>query len=138
MSKSNYLEAQLMDHTLGGGTFTKPATVYVSLHTADPTDAGTGTEASGSGYARKAVTNNATNFPNATGTNPTTKSNGTAITFDPATGDWSSGANLTHFGIWDASSGGNLLIKGALGVAKPVLNGDTPSFAAGAITWTED
>lgn len=138
MSKSNYLEAKLQDHVLGGPDYVRPATVYVSLHTADPTDAGGGAEATGSGYARKSVTNNATNWPAATGTTPTTKSNGTEIAFAAATGDWSAAANMTHFGLWDAASGGNLLIKGALGTAKPVLNGDTPTIAAGALSWTED
>ena len=44
---SNYLEDALINATLRATTFTSPATVYVSLHTADPTDAGTGTEVSG-------------------------------------------------------------------------------------------
>ncbi len=53
---SNYLENALINATLRATTFTSPATVYVSLHTADPTDAGTGTEVSGGSYARTAAT----------------------------------------------------------------------------------
>ncbi len=136
-SKSDYFEKKVLD-VIGGTGITAPATVYVSLHTADPTDAGSGTEATGSGYARKAVTNNSTNWPNASGTSPATKSNGTQIDMATATGDWSSGSNQTHWGLWDASSGGNLLYYGALTVAKPVLNGDTASFGVGAIVLTED
>jgi hypothetical protein len=135
MSKSNYLENKVNDHVLGGPDYTRPATVYVSLHTADPTDAGTGAEATGSGYARKAVTNNATNWPASVNGS---KSNGTEIAFDPATGSWSSGANQTHFGIWDALSGGNLLRYGALTTPKAFTTGDTPKFAAGTLVCTED
>lgn len=131
---SNYLENEILDHILGGADYTRPATVYISLHTADPGETGA-SEATGSGYARKDVTNNATNFPAAASG---AKANGTAITFAAATGNWSSSANMTHFGIWDASSAGNFLGGGALSVAKPVLNGDTPSFAVGDLDITLD
>jgi hypothetical protein len=53
---SNYLENAIINATLRATTFTSPSTVYVSLHTADPTDAGTGTEVSGGSYARKTAT----------------------------------------------------------------------------------
>ena len=79
------------------------------------------------------MTNNATNWPAATGRSPATKANGTVVSFGPATGDWSSAANLVAFGIFDALSSGNLLWCGLLAEAKPVLNGDTPSFAIGAL-----
>ena len=41
---SNYLEEKLLDHTLGTSAYTHPSTVYLALHTADPTDAGSGAE----------------------------------------------------------------------------------------------
>lgn len=131
---SDFLENEILDHIFGAAAYTAPATVYVSLHTADPGDTGA-SEASGSGYARKDVTNNATNFPAASGG---AKANGTAITFAQATGNWSSSANMTHFGLWDAVTAGNFLGGGALAVAKPVLNGDTPSFAIGDLDITLD
>ena len=53
---SNYLENALINATLRDTTYTSPATVYVSLWTTDPTDAGSGTEVSGGSYARTAVT----------------------------------------------------------------------------------
>ena len=53
---SNYLEAAIINATLRNTTYTSPATVYVSLWTTDPTDAGSGTEVSGGSYARTAVT----------------------------------------------------------------------------------
>lgn len=132
MSKSNYLENAILDHILGGPDFTRPATVYVSLHTADPTDAGTGTEVSGNGYARVAVTNNATNWPAASSG---AKSNGTTITFPTATGSW---GTVSHFGIWDAATNGNLLYHGALNASKAIADGDTASFGVGDLDITED
>lgn len=131
---SNYLEDEILDHIFGGGDYTRPATLYVSLHTADPGETGA-SEASGSGYARKSVTNDATNFPAASSG---AKANGVAVTFAVATGNWSSSANMTHFGIWDALSSGNFIGGGSLSVAKPVLNGDTASFAIGDLDITLD
>lgn len=132
MSKSNYLEDEILDHVLGGGDFTRPATVYVSLHSADPGETGAN-ELSGDGYARASITNNATNWPASTGG---VKSNGAAITFPAATGtDWD---EATHFGIWDASSAGNPLYLGELTLPKTVQVGDTASFAIGELDITED
>lgn len=108
-SKSDYLENKILDHVLGGGDYTRPATVYVGLFTTAPSDTGGGTEVSGGSYARVAVTNNATNFPAASSGS---KSNGTAITFPAATANW---GTVVAFGIFDASSGGNLLYWGWLG-----------------------
>lgn len=137
-SKSDYLEAKLLDHVLGATAYTPPATVYIALYTAAPTDAGGGTEVStggGSLYARVAVTNNTTNWPNATGTTPTAKSNGTTFTFPTAGADW---GTVTAFGIFDASSGGNLLYWATLNSNKLISNGDTASFSNGTITISED
>ncbi len=131
---SNFLENEILDHVFGAAAYTAPATIYVSLHTGDPGETGA-SEATGSGYARKDVTNNATNFPAAASG---AKANGVAVTFAAATGDWSTAANMTYFGLWDASTAGNFLGGGALIVAKPVLSGDTPSFPVGDIDITLD
>ena len=139
---SDYLENKLVDLTLRGQAFTAPATLYVSLHTTATTDAGGGTEVSGGSYARVAVTANLTNFAGtqsagsttaSTGTGGATSNNGT-ITFPSPTGNW---GTVSHFGIWDASSGGNLLFHGALTTSKTINNGDAaPSFAAAALAIT--
>lgn len=126
---SDYLENEIADHILGGGDYTRPATVYIALFTAAPSDAGGGTEVSGTGYARVSVTNNATNWPAAS---IGAKANGTAITFPAAGASW---GTATHFGIFDASSGGNLLFHGALTTSKSIGIGDTPSFAIGALSF---
>ncbi|HEV7375516.1 MAG TPA: hypothetical protein VGN95_12405 [Pyrinomonadaceae bacterium] len=132
MSKSNLLENALLDHVLGGGDYSRPATVYIALYTSAPTDAGGGTEVTGGSYTRAAVTNNATNWPAASGG---VKSNGVAVAFAQATASW---GTCVAFGVFDALSGGNLLYWGMLTVAKPVSNGDTPSFPIGSLQFTED
>lgn len=131
-SKSNYLELALLDEVLGGVNFAPPATVYVALYTAAPTDAGGGTEVSGGAYARVAVTNNAINWPAASGGS---KSNGTVITFPTATAAW---GTVVAFGISDAATAGNLLYWADLTTSKTIGSGDTASFAVGALTCTED
>ena len=131
-SKSDYLENKLLDHVLGNVAYTAPTTVYVALYTVAPADSGGGTEVSGGGYARVAVANNSTNWPAASGGS---KSNGVDITFPTATADW---GTVVAFGIFDASTGGNLLYWATLTTSKSVLNGDTAKFSAGSITITED
>jgi len=108
------------------------ATLWIGLSSTTPAEAGTGaTEPSTGSYAR--VSTVAADWGAAAGTAPATKSNTAVKTFPTATADWAAGANLTHFGLWDASTAGNLKWFGALTTAKPVLNGDTASFAAGAL-----
>jgi hypothetical protein len=131
-SKSDFLELELLDHVLGNAAYSAPATVYVGLYTAAPTDAGGGTEVTGGSYARVAVTNNATNWPAAAAG---AKSNGTAITFPTATASW---GTVLAFGIFDAVSAGNLLYWADLTVSKTVGDGDTAEFAIGDIDITED
>lgn len=139
-SKSNYLEDEVLDHVLGGGDYTRPASVYVSLYSVAPTDAGGGTElTSGTapGYARVTVTNNATNWPAASGG---VKSNGTAIDF-PANSNIVGGAawpTVVAFGIHDASTAGNLLFWATLTTNRTIEGQEQASFPIGALVVTED
>ena len=128
--KSDSQSNAVLDFEYGSGT---PATLYCALSTSTPTSSGSGfTEPVGNGYARVAVTNNATNFPAAASK---TKHNGTTITFPAATGaGW---GTITWAGWYDAASGGNFRGAGPLGTAKTVASGDTLSFAASAFTATE-
>lgn len=131
--KSDYLENRILDHILGGVASTPPATVYVALFTVTPTDAGGGTEVAGGAYARAAVTNNATNWPAASGG---AKANGTAITFPAPTANW---GVIVAFAIFDAATAGNMLYFGPITPNKTVNNGDpAPSFAVGDLDVTED
>ena len=131
MSKSDYLENKVLDHILGGGDYTRPGTVYISLFTATPNDAGGGTEVTGGSYDRVDVTNNATNWPAASGG---AKANGTAITFPQASANW---GTVDEVGVWDASTAGNILYVGSLTTAKTINNGDSAQFAIGALDITE-
>ncbi len=143
-AKSDYLENQLTDFVLRGQAFTPPTTVYVALLTAAPNDAGGGTEVAGGSYARVAVSCNMTEWAGTQGAGTTVASSGTggttsnnnAINFPAPTANWGS---VTHFALYDAVSGGNLLYHAALGTAKTINNGDAaPSFATGALTIQED
>lgn len=126
------LEAAILDHVLNDGTYTPPANWFVGLSSTTPTETGTNfTEPATGSYAR--VSTSAATWAAAVGGAPSTKANGAAVTFPQATADWVAAANLTHFGLFIASSGGTVQIWGLLGTAKPVLNGDTPSFAIGAL-----
>jgi hypothetical protein len=130
---SDYLEVQLRAHIFRTGSFTKPAALHVSLHTADPLDAGTGTEVSGGSYARVQRNPLDANWTAASPTDGLTD-NVAAITFPAPTANW---GVVTHFGIWDAASAGNLLVHGQLTVPKTVNSGDAaPSFAANALQIT--
>lgn len=136
-SFGDYLEAKVLDAVFGQTALPSIATVYVALYTATPGDANaSGTEVTGGSYARVAVTNNGTNWPAASGTSPSTKQNGTTITFPAPTANW---GTVVAFAIYDAATVGNELAWGALSVNKTINNGDAaPSFAAGALTITLD
>jgi hypothetical protein len=122
---SNYLEDALINGTLRATTFTAPAAVYVSLHTADPTDAGTGTEVSGGSYIRQAATFAApSNGSSATDAD---------VTFPQATGNW---GTIGWIGIWDAQTTGNLLYHTALDTSKAIDTGDIFKIATGSLTVT--
>jgi hypothetical protein len=117
---------------------------YVGLLTAAPSDAGGGTEVSGGSYARVAVnatlanwagTQSAASTTASTGTGATT-SNNNAITFPAPTANW---GVVTHMGIYDSLTSGNLLFWVALTVPKTVNNGDAaPNFPAASLTVQED
>ncbi|MGH9962292.1 MAG: phage tail fiber protein, partial [Pyrinomonadaceae bacterium] len=106
--------------------------VYIALFTANPTDAGGGTEVTGGSYSRVTVTNNTTNFPNAAAG---VKSNGTAFNFAQATAPW---GTVTAVGVYDALTVGNLLFWAPLTTPRTIATGDTVSFAVGQLQFTEE
>lgn len=130
---SDYLEGQIRAHIFRTASFTKPAALHVALFTAAPSDAGGGTEVSGGAYARVQRDPLDANWtaPDTTGG---LTDNAAALTFPTPTANW---GVVTHFGIFDAATAGNLLVHGALTTAKTVNNGDpAPSFAVGALDIT--
>ena len=122
---SNYLENALINATLRATTFTSPTTVYVGLYTSDPTDANSGTECTGGSYARKS----------ATFASPSNGASSTSadITFDQATTSW---GTISHIGILDALTSGNLLYHTPLTTSKAIDTGDIFKIASGSLTVT--
>jgi hypothetical protein len=118
---SDYAENVVLDAYFGSGT---PATLYLALYTAAPSDSGGGTEVSGGSYARKAVTNNSTNFPAASSGS---KALAVAQTFVTPTGSW---GTVTHAALHDASTSGNLITWWALSASQVVASGNTVTVPA--------
>lgn len=118
---SNYLENKIINHVLRNTAYTTPGTsVYVALYTSNPGEDNSGTEASGGDYARIQVT--AWNAPSNGATY-----NSNAINFATASASW---GEITHIGILDLDTGGNLLFYGELTVHKVIGSGDTFSIAS--------
>jgi len=122
---SDYLELKVLDHVLGTSAYTMPTTVYVGLSTGSFADDNSGTELTGNGYARQSIAFDAA----ASGTTDNTS----AVDFPTATGSW---GTVSHYGLFDASSGGNLLIHGAFTASKAVASGDILRIAAGELDIT--
>lgn len=126
------------------GAGSGPTALFIGLFTATPGEATAGTEVSGNGYARVSVASNLTNWAGTQGAGTTvassgssgTTSNNSAITFPtPTPSGW---GTVVAVGIFDASTGGNLIAYGALTVSKTVNSGDTVSFPAGSLQFQWD
>ena len=130
---SSYAERKILDHLFKNTSYTSP-NAYVGAFTSDPTDSASGTECSGSGYARVRIDDKMSS--STTGADTSSKTNSSAITFSAASGGaW---GTVTHIGIFDASSSGNLLAHGALATSKTISDGDTLQINASALTITID
>ena len=126
MSFTNAAETLVLQWLLTAGTPTRPTAWYVGLFTDTPTEAGTGTEVSGSAYLRRAATLTVTGD---------TASNSAAIEFPEATGSW---GTITHAAIFDALTGGSMIASGALAVTKAVTTGDILRIPSSSFTVTLD
>jgi len=122
---SNYLENALINVTLRATTYTAPATVYVSLWTSDPTDAGSGIEVAGGSYARTAVTFAAPSNGVTTNT--------ADVTFPTCTASW---GVVGWIGINDALTTGNLLYHSPLDTSKTIDSGDIFKISTGNLSVT--
>jgi hypothetical protein len=119
---STYLANKLLDHTLKNTAYTPPATVYIGLYTSNPDNDNSGSEATGNNYSRTAMA-----FASAS-TKAT--SNSAIVTSAVASGSW---GTISHFGILDASTAGNLLYYGAFTASKAITTGESAYFAIGEI-----
>lgn len=126
-SITDFLENELLDHIFNA-SYTAPATIFLALATADPTDAATGAsmnEVANSGsYARTAITVGVSASRRVT--------QDAVVTFPQATGSW---GTVTHWAITDSGThgAGNVLAHGAFGTAKVIVSGNTPSVASGEV-----
>lgn len=142
MSKmSDYLEAALVNHIFRGSAYAMPSTIYIGLHTADPTDAASSNEVSTTAtswttYARQDAAGGAGIATGWDAPGPTdgTTQNAKVITFP--SNDGVSSVTVTHIGIYTAITGGSLLFHAPLASSKTLLTGDVLSFAIGSITVT--
>lgn len=126
MSFSNNAENLLLNWVLTANAATRPTAWYVALFTTDPTDADTGTEVSGGSYARTAVTFSVTG-------NAATNTAG--VEFPAATANW---GTVSHIGVYDASTAGNLIFHSPLTVAKAITDGDVFRIPTGDLDFTLD
>lgn len=121
---SDYLEDKLLNHTFKNTAFTSPGTTYLALFDADPTDANvTANEISGGSYARQAITWG-------------TVSGGSLSTSADINFTNMPSCVVSHVGIYDAATTGNLLWHGALSSSKTVNLNDTFSILSGNLTVT--
>lgn len=137
MSKTNAFETALLEFIFEDTALPwegAATNLYISLHTADPGEAGdqTTSEATYTSYARVAVARSGAAWV----VSGNTADNAAAVTFPEATG----GSNtITYFGVGTAATGaGNLLYSGALTASLAVSSGITPEFAIGDLNVTED
>lgn len=130
---SDYLENALVNATLRGQNFAAPTTIYLALFTSDPTDANTGAELMDSSYVRQDM---AKGEPVAAGWVPPADgvtSNAKLIQFPPIADGT---VVITHYALYDAQSGGNMLYHSALTTSKTMEISDVVSFDIGALTVT--
>jgi len=130
---STYAELKILDLLFKNTSYTSP-NAYIGAFTSDPTDSASGTEASGSGYARVQIDNKTSSATS--GADNSSITNSSAITFPAASGGaW---GTITHIGIFDAASSGNLLAHGALAASKIISDGDVLQLNASSLVITID
>ena len=129
-SFSNHWENKIMDHIFGKNSYSQP-TIYVGLSTADPLDDASGlAEPIGNSYARTA-----TSVSDWSEASDGTINNANELIFSEATGGW---GTITHFALFDAATGGNILCHGSLNQPRAIVSGDRARFSAGDLSVSLD
>jgi hypothetical protein len=128
MSFSNTFETHVLNYTFTTTSVTRPTAWYLALFTSNPDEDASGTEVSTSGtaYARQSATFTVSG---------NTASNSAAIEFPTATASY---GTVTHVGVFDASTGGNLIAYSALSTSKAVGTGDVFRVPSGDFDLTLD
>jgi hypothetical protein len=134
-----FLNATPLANMLDNAASSPLTSLYISLHTADPTDAGSQTtsEAAYTGYTRMPIVrSNSSPAWTITGTNPTSASPNANVDFPQCTAV--PGAALTYFAIGTAASGaGHILYAGPISPTITVAVGVIPRIGTGSAI-TED
>lgn len=124
---------EVLDGMFADPVYTAPSTHWIGLSSTTPNADGTNfTEPSGGNYGRVAVT--AGTFSAASSR---TKVNSSVITFPQASSDWAGGSPMSHWGLFDVSSGGTPRFVDALTTSETVLAGQTPQFGSGVLQLTD-
>ena len=127
MSFTNAFETTVLQFALTTTSVTRPTNWYIALFTSDPTETGAaGTEVTGGSYARTAVTFSVSG---------NLGTNSGAVEFPACTADW---GTITHLGVMDASSSGNMLVHAALTTSKVIATGDVFRIPTGDLDITLD
>ena len=128
MSLSNTFETTVLTWLLTNSAATRPTAWYVALFTSNPAEDASGTEVSttGTAYARQSVTFSVSG---------NTATNTAAIEFPTATASY---GTVTHVGVFDASSAGNLIAYAALTTNKAIDTGDVLRLPANDLDVTMD
>lgn len=128
MSLSNTFETTVLTWLLTSSAATRPTAWYVALFTSNPAEDASGTEVSttGTAYARQSVTFSVSG---------NTASNSAAIEFPTATASY---GTVTHVGVFDAASAGNLIAYAALTTSKAIDTGDVMRIPASDLDVTMD
>ena len=128
MSLSNLFETRVLTWLFTGDAVTRPSSFYVALFTSNPAEDASGTEVSTSGtaYARQSVTFSVSG---------NTATNTAAIEFPTATASY---GTVTHVGVYDASTAGNLIAYAALTTSKAIDTGDVLRLPANDLDVTMD
>jgi hypothetical protein len=126
MSFTNDLETRVLQWALTNGSPTRPTAWWVGLFTAAPGEAGGGTEVSGNGYTREAVTFTVSG---------NLATNDAAIEWPTATGTW---GTITHIAVFDAETSGNMLVYASLTSSKTIASGDVLRIPLGDLDITLD
>jgi len=130
---SDYLEDKLINATLRGQDHTAPGVVYLALFTEDPTDAGTGQELTDSSYQRQDMAKGGAASEGWVSPSNGVTSNAKLIQFPPIADGT---VVVTHYALFDAQTGGNMLYHAPLTTSKTMEVSDVVSFDIGALTLT--
>jgi len=124
MSFSNEFETRVLNYVFTTSSVTRPTAWHVALYTAAPNDSGGGTEVTGGAYARQSV---------AFSVSGNTATNSGAVEYPTATASY---GTVSHVGVFDAATGGNLIAYAALSASKAIDTGDVFRVPAGDLDIT--